>query len=375
MSSCEKMARDDTTLRLRYATVIGRVMGAANVHFSACLGCGAVDQVLALCRSSDALLQILAFDLLFEFAGTSLGMEFLFSQGLIDWLLTLGSGSAANGYTPDPMLGGNALGALSAILARSVAASTLTASTRDDPLMAKFLRAVLSNIEATDEANRFSALHAVSAFASSSEGALELVTSDEQIMSCWLSLLNTGRTDLKAAALFSIARLIRAVPVSLLTPSSSSLPPSGESKGGEIEPQDEEPERVREIKKRVFEQVGRIKKQDTVAFLVQISRQPITEMRHASMDLICAVAQQKSGWGLELLYQKPAASFKEFLEDRGTEHTKEGRVWKFAIMEAIASNPRFQLLAEGIKAKIQNMLREGPFHKPAEMSELMTLER
>ena len=83
-------------------------------------------------------------------------------------------------------------------------------------------------------------------------------------------------------------------------------------------------------------------------------------MRHGAFDVLRAAVS--APWGL-LAFASYAGAF-DFLENRFSEYSKEGREWKFAVMEAAASNPGLALLPPRRAAALRLMLREGPFYVP-----------
>jgi hypothetical protein len=103
--------------------------------------------------------------------------------------------------------------------------------------------------------------------------------------------------------------------------------------------------------------------------LQRLAKQPIASLRHAALDLMRAIAGQSSGWGLCVLFNclvpspSPAVpgratqeelnnsllanlnnslllqcEFWMYLKDRVTEYEKEGKLYKFALIETIGRN-------------------------------------
>jgi hypothetical protein len=61
-------------------------------------------------------------------------------------------------------------------------------------------------------------------------------------------------------------------------------------------------------------------------------------------------------------------------QDRTTEYTKEGKVWKFSLITGVASSPHADLLSEDVSSSVLTMLQQGPFFMPPMMEEPMTEE-
>lgn len=335
----------DSTAELRYATVLSKIMGKTDSHFGICLECGVVTSVLALCQTEDILMQVCALDLLKDIAHTVAGLKYLFTQGVVEWLLTLTGGGGGGG--DDPILSAGALAVLSEVFSQTMHASaeiledpSFAPSHLDASFLARILHAITHKFETLDDSGRLSALHAIANFACTSPESLRMVVDDADTVDKWLGLVNTAKMEIKAACLHSVARVLE----SHVTAASS----------------------TQDVKLRLLESLGRIKDQPVVTYLVAIARQPMDEMRHAAMDVLRAIAKA-GGWGLELLYMSRSSAssgFKSFLENRATEHCKDGRDVKYDIMLAIAANPSFSLLQEEIKSHISRMLNEGPYFQP-----------
>lgn len=222
---CSSRHQDDSTIHMRYVSVISRVLGSGNEQFEICRSLGAADMITGLCRSNDDILvQILALNFISSFANSESGFEFLINSGFMRWMITCVCGSEAEGIAPDPLLGSESLRVLGEILVKASLTTSqegghsmfekyLAGPGSDYRLIKDFLRAVLVNIDASDEARRLSGVRALFDFAASSAVALELVVRDEMILQTWISLLN-GKPDLQAATLHSIANVIASPTVS-----------------------------------------------------------------------------------------------------------------------------------------------------------------
>lgn len=74
--------------------------------------------------------------------------------------------------------------------------------------------------------------------------------------------------------------------------------------------------------------------------------------------------EQDGGWALAAM--DAFGGFFEYAENRFTENTKQGKEWKFSLMEALAANPYVASGSVGPArlSKLREMLREGPFYVP-----------
>jgi hypothetical protein len=245
--------------------------------------------------------------------------------------------------------------------------------------MKDFLRAVLINMDASDEARRLSGVRALSDFTASSAMALELVVRDSQVMEAWVSLLS-GKPDVQAAAMHSIANVIASPSLngSFASDSASAPPPppppnssASASASSSLVPSMSEDVKVTELKKNLCNSIGRNKKMTTGAFLLKAVRTPIEGLRAGALDLMRAMAVQPTGWGVHDLYNTPG--FREFLEDPESEFTKEGKEWKFSVVQALALKKEF--IGDSNKTILETILKRGPFYKPMRSGDVQVLEK
>jgi len=265
---------------------------------------------------------------------------------------------------------------------------------RDQPgLVMRFLKAAIVFGDARDESANLASVEAVAHLASSSRANLELVLGDPLLTRSWLTL--PSRTHHKAAVLHSIAHALSPrlesstpfaaagggglspgdlpqPPVTEGNPAFSGHPPAAQASAPSLEgsaagegPEEEEEAR----RKRLWLAFGRCNgcmpgegqgEGQAVGLLVDMARRPIPEVKHAAYDFLRALA--KDEWGLTAMYGY--GGFAEFVENRFTEDTKEGKEWKFATIEALAANPKMGAVSLERSEALQRMLSEGPFYVP-----------
>jgi hypothetical protein len=95
---------------------------------------------------------------------------------------------------------------------------------------------------------------------------------------------------------------------------------------------------------------------------------PLPEPRHAAYDVMVRLAAMPSGRGLRALVAH--AGWVDYMANRSTEGTKEGKEWKFAVVSAAVSNAAASkaagaALGVGVLT-LQAVLRQGPFFVPAQ---------
>jgi hypothetical protein len=144
-------------------------------------------------------------------------------------------------------------------------------------------------------------------------------------------------------------------------------------------------EKVVSIKKMMFQKIGEMKLVSaTVSYLMKISRQPIPILKNAAMDLMRSIASQGQGtqgnrcWGIPALFGNITTvnnnnDFWNFLKDRTTEFSKEGKDFKFALLQIIYRSPAMSLLGEDIQKHLKVMIDQGPYYMPPRMEEMETI--
>lgn len=235
----------------------------------------------------------------------------------------------------------------------------------------QLVRAVLSTVmqyaESNRDADRLSALQAICGFAVGSPVALRLILDDPVLVSAWLDL-RSMQTEMKAASLHSVARVLRggkeqkdeaaaaASAETQVPPAATAAPVPGS--GGE--------EEEAELRKLLFNRLGEVNTRaanSTMAFLIGHLKAPIQPLRDAVYDIMGAVAVQRTGWGLRALFGH--GGFLEMLLNRRTETTKEGREWKYTVVESAMRCPDRAILGQELLDKLTTHLKQGPFYVDA----------
>jgi hypothetical protein len=141
-------------------------------------------------------------------------------------------------------------------------------------------------------------------------------------------------------------------------------------------------ERIAELKQLLLRAFGQTKAVSPSHLLLRWAKQPIDSLRNAAMHLMRAVAQQPSNWGLNALFNTtgsltdPSLSHSEFwlyIKDRCTEFSKEGKQYKFGLIEALHRHAAVAGMTEEIQQGLHAMVREGPFYMPPMVKDLETV--
>lgn len=355
-----KFAQSDKNIYLRFANIWARVIGKSEILFESCMSCGAVDAILSMCRSNqDILVQIVSIELLTEFAKTSLGLKCLFDSGTVVWLVSVPSREE-----DASLLGNQALRQLGDIFVTASSKSHMTEefwATIDKGLIVSYLQTVCSYLDSRSESDRLTGeipnriyydfvdfflssfrimsltilgLYALSSFSSSCGGALHTVMANQPLIDSLFDLLNCGKVEIVTAALFAVARVIemethhsRLAGTVLPVAAAENSEGAGESKSSGVAlPLSSD---IVGLKKHFVSEMGRAKGVAPVIYLIKTARQPVIERKLAVYAVLTALCQQQpAGWGLQALFAR-GTGFEEFLADRNTEHTKEGKDAKF----------------------------------------------
>lgn len=157
---------------------------------------------------------------------------------------------------------------------------------------------------------------------------------NQPLIDSLFDLLNCGKVEIVTAALFAVARVIemethhsRLAGAVLPVAAAENSEGAGESKSSGVAlPLSSD---LVGLKKHFLSEMGRAKGVAPVIYLIKTARQPVIERKLAVYAVLTALCQQQpAGWGLQALFAR-GTGFEEFLADRNTEHTKEGKDAKF----------------------------------------------
>lgn len=97
--------------------------------------------------------------------------------------------------------------------------------------------------------------------------------------------------------------------------------------------------------------------------VMSLVKQPFTELRSAGMDLIRVISNQP--WGQTTLNNHPG--FFEYLLDRSTEKTKEGKEGKWDIVKTLVESPSAQEIFGNVYfVRLREYMNEGAFYTRVE---------
>jgi len=407
MMKCAEHVRDNSTLLLRYASVVGQILSSRLVAasgngcgggigsngavagpssnrdalFAACLAHGAVQLIVSLSIScQDLLLQMLGVELLSSFAGSASGICFLFEQGHFSWMVDQAAGVLSGDPNVDPIIAVSCLMEVSNLFLKCMQTDTVQVllpllarnSTTGADYMDTLSRCVAFHLDSenrSDEAGHAAALSACAAMCSLSPAWLHAIVTNKLLTQDWIGLINGG-SDTQAALLVSLATILTYHEARFPSDgSNSSTNCSSSSNGTNMSAQ-----HVRDLGLLV-EAIGaqRAGSISTVGYLVKIASQPIDTLAVASLRLMTAMAAQNSGWGVNMLFS--STRFFPFLTDRSTSSSKAQMEAKHEVLVAISKNSRYAHLSSEVVAVLNRHIQVGAFAPAhhAQLAELITL--
>ena len=96
---------------------------------------------------------------------------------------------------------------------------------------------------------------------------------------------------------------------------------------------------------------------------MSLADQPFAELRVAILSMFKALGQQP--WSQSIMNNHPG--FREYLLDRSTEKTKEGKEGKFEIITTLANSPTVRdIFGDPYYVQLKTYCSEGPFYVRAQ---------
>lgn len=222
------------------------------------------------------------------------------------------------------------------------------------------------------------ALAVLADFSAISRGSLQLVMTHQKgaLLHAWLALLSSSKPELSSSALAALVKLFDQTDEQFVDNESSSRSSVFGLPDEAI--RSEALQDVLNSKKAIFGLIGEARRVRASHYLITAAKQPIASLRNAAMNLMRAIAAQRSGWGLLALFDATSVStsssstlmqspFWKYLTERTTESSKEGKDYKFALISAVAHHPANDLLSEEITTILHQMLKQGPYYMPAKV--------
>jgi hypothetical protein len=286
-------------------------MGHSDATFEFCNSIGLPNVFKSILISDDILVQLVVMELTVDFAKHLSGLRYLFDSEIITWLINCFSEEGSD--TSNPLLATQALRELGNIL--SIATELhlgLPWEGMSSETSSSFLRGVRMYLAHEDAAFRLAGIKSLASFAASGVDALQQVLTDSSLIEDWLSNLSSTN-EMQAICLHSIAKVLSShVHLHEILSSRDDMTTVKRN--------------ISDLYKSLLVQVGAVKRTSASSYLIKVAKNPVNESRHAAFDVMRAIASQDESWGLQMLYNNP--DFRPFIEDRTTEFSKEGKVFK-----------------------------------------------
>jgi hypothetical protein len=126
-----------------------------------------------------------------------------------------------------------------------------------------------------------------------------------------------------------------------------------------------------ELCRQLWDELGNVNnKRSTMDLLMGLLGPPVPEIRHGVYDVLRCTAHQKSGWGLRRMLVN--SKLVDYLEDTGTETSKEGMELKFCVVQALMDCDQRAVMGQETLARLEDMLKKGPFPPKAAAREVRT---
>ncbi|XP_005109926.1 26S proteasome non-ATPase regulatory subunit 5 [Aplysia californica] len=315
------MQRTDTC-RFRVYQIATDLSMLAPAALDACVSSGVLQQLINEMQKDDILVQLNAIELLSDLAQSPHGLVFLDQHGIVGKLEEMMVGVSDN-----PMSGLLLPGLIKFFggLARHHPKEVLSK-------FDNFVRLVLMNVCGGDASLQGVSVDTLAFISSTPEGKLALEKLGNPMTECIQgigSLIQTGSSELKVRALRAMSSIVylqvehQTVELLTLTErwfgTSMSLP---------------------------FDSVW------------SIAQQPFSDLRIPALHLLQSVAL--CPWGQKLMNNCPG--FREYVLDRATENTKEGKDEKFELVRILAHSPTaVEILGRPYHVKLMEYFNQGPF--------------
>ena len=318
----------------RFASVITKLIRVDDSAFLSCFNAGGVDFVVSLSKTDDILLQMVTLEFLAVFASTKEGLKYCFANDIPRYLLLLARGEEAGS---EIFIRSSALQIFADVchLGSQHENGAVLMSLLQDSLVDDFLGALESNLEYSDESCKVAAINAVRSFSSTSLPLLRRVLFQKRLVRIWLSLIDS-KVEIQAVLISSVAHVL----------SHKFCMTDAASKASESE-----------LKKQLYNEMNAIKPALT-SFIVSGSRRPFPEIKQACYSLQAALAG--TPWGLSALFG--LQDFRVNIVDLSQEQTRDGKLWKFAVIEAAAGNESLSLFSEEVVVELTRAVERGPFY-------------
>ncbi|ELR19410.1 HEAT repeat domain containing protein [Acanthamoeba castellanii str. Neff] len=281
--------------------------------------------------SKDLLQRMNVLELLEKLAKTEHGVAYVQSSGAMASILHLLTDTEDPGFS---LLCGSALRLLASIARQQGIGGDLQS-------FVPVLKVVEQLLESRDESCAEAAISFVGALGSTVAGA-ELLLSRRALVKSWFEHLTATAMLLRLSCLHALAELLTC-------------------------PDHEKTLEIFNVEDKGWDGSS---SGEVMRTFMKFLDQPFPDLRHATFHAVQALARHP--WGVKALFAYPG--FLEFIVNRGTETTKEGKEWKYAIVESIVmgekqyDNRARETLGEAAFNQLVTYLTEGVHYVQGELA-------
>ncbi|XP_059148498.1 26S proteasome non-ATPase regulatory subunit 5-like [Physella acuta] len=324
------MQKNDVT-RFRIYQIAVDLSRTSPSALDASVGSGLLQQLVNEIEKHDILVQLNAIDMLSDLAQTTHGLMYLDTQGVVGKLEEM-----MRGLNDNPLSG--------LLLPGLIKFFGSLARQHPKEVLFKFdhfVRLVLHNVSEGDPTLKGVSVDTIGFIASTPEGKLALEKLGNPMTECLHgigNLIRTGTSDLKVRALNALTSITQL----------------------QVEHQTVE---LLALTERWFSSCA----PDTFNMVWSITQQPFLDLRIPAFRLLHSVASLP--WGQKIINNVPG--FKEYVLNRASESSKEGKEEKFELVNILAHSPTaVEILGRPYHVKLMEYFNQGAFYVVAQ-SEIM----
>ncbi|XP_045203324.2 26S proteasome non-ATPase regulatory subunit 5-like [Mercenaria mercenaria] len=328
MSALQDILSSNDTVRFRVYEVIVTISSQSISGLHSCSESGLLQQFLNELHRDDILVQLNCLELLSDLALVEHGLTYLDQQGVLATLENMMRSSES-----DPLAGFLVPGLIKffGCVARIHPKEVMTANET-------FVSTVFTNLSAPQSDSMHSlAIQTVGFIGSSVEGKLALEKLGNKMdtgVRCIGKALRETQHDTKIVVLQALATLLK-----LKVPDQTS--------------------ELLKLTECWYNNLGT----RTFDYLVSLADQPFPDLRIALLSFYNSLALQP--WSQAIMNSHPG--FREYLLDRSTEKSKEGKEGKFAIISTLANSPTSaEIFGQPYIVQLKAYCSQGPFYVRAQ---------
>ena len=335
----------DSEKATRYISLYAKLLGINEVLFDNCRRFKLIEPIMNLIHSDDILSKLVCYEnMLPEFGKTANGTRYLVESGILQGILQIVNEYGSPTY--DALLGEQALRTLCRIITSACKTIDFTAILGDNlnesVLLRDLLIAIKNMLHAETASDKVAGWSALCDLACLSPHIVKRISDDALLLEVMLALMDST-PQVQGVFLNGVAMIFEkhtAIEYDMVTDQAF----------------------AQKVLKDFFIKIGTIKGSvSTLAFLYEQLRKPVSETRHGSYRLMTTFVNFNPTFAIVSLFQLPG--FYDYLIERSTEFSKEGKEWKYGLIAAIYGKATSAGIGLGDKifASLKKIIDQGPF--------------